>query len=55
MSHKQEKYGTRGFIVNMYDFCCVLISYRKKGLIIYHQSFLRACCGLDLYWGLYVY
>lgn len=59
MFHKQEKYETREFVANILSAVGVLVPMRgpivTQNPVIYHQSLLRACCGLGSYWGLYVY
>lgn len=59
MFHKQEKYGIKVFVANMYEFPCVLVPTRVsidlKSPIIYHKALPRACYFQGLYWGLYVY
>lgn len=59
VDYKQERYGVKGFVANMYEFYYVLVPTRSpvdlKGPVIYHQPLPRACYGQGLYWELYMY
>lgn len=59
MFRKQEKYGIKGFVANMYEFPYVLVPMRVpidlKDPVIYHKPLPKVYYGQGLCWGLYVY